>query len=142
MTLSLHWSTLRGPSFSPRKGGQPKSRISYPRRAIEKGTAMDTSAQGYSPLMSLLTATLLIVTGTALTPYGMSYAQAPGADSRIEQCKQLLSRFEQKKPLADEELMALKACLEPLTRREKEKTQAAPEIPPIQQQAPLRIYGK
>ncbi|MBI3075871.1 MAG: hypothetical protein HYY85_02615 [Deltaproteobacteria bacterium] len=113
-----------------------------PSRAIEKGSAMKTAAQGYSPLMSLLSAALLIATGTALIPCEVSYAQVPQVDAGLERCKQLLNRFEQRKQLTDEELITLKTCLEPLKRREKEKTQAAPEIPPIQQQAPLRIYGK
>ncbi len=68
-------------------------------------------------------------------------AQVSPVDAQVERCKQLLKR--EIRQLSDEELRALKACLEPFKRREDEKRESAGErIPRIEQQAPLRVYGK
>ncbi len=68
------------------------------------------------------------------------HAQVVPADAQFELCKRLLTK--EVRQLTDDEVRILRACLEPLKQRGEEKKRPAAEIPPIQQMAPPRIYGK
>jgi hypothetical protein len=84
---------------------------------------------------------LTLIVASLFAAVSAADAQVSPVDVQVERCKQLLKR--EIKQLSDEELRALKVCLEPLKRREDEKRESAGErIPRIEQQAPLRVYGK
>lgn len=90
--------------------------------------------------MTFRLVTGLIVATTVLISAERLSAQAPPT-ALAERCKQLLRRDLSR--LTDEELRTLRTCLEPLKQRQDEKRKSVDEIlSPIQQKAPLRIYGK
>ncbi len=81
-----------------------------------------------------------MVTSATIMQAETSFAQIAAVEGWTEQCRQLLKKDISE--LTDEELFALKLCLEPLKQREEEKKMPAAQVPAIQRSAPLRIYGK
>ncbi len=82
---------------------------------------------------------LLVVGSGAVFPPRLPAQPVPG-EAAYDMCQKLVKK--DVKSLTNEELKTLAACLEPMRKRETEKANPATSLPQIQQQAPIRIYGR
>ena len=102
---------------------------------------MFTGARGSKKAGSCVPGRVLIAVVTLLIASWAAEAETESVSDRSKECRKLLKK--EISQLTDEQLRVLKACLEPLERRKKEKAESADQIlAPAERNAPLRIYGK